>query len=124
MKKIIIVLLFLLVGCNDQTNYTWQQHGKQMEQTKIEKLLKKHHVAEAHVVQFEDELLVATQIEPFRRFEKKKIEKKLKKEIEKELAVEKVFVSTDYKIFIELKKLNKLSKKEVERITSLAEEET
>lgn len=124
MKKLWIICLLLLAGCSEEAHYTYKQDGQVAMQQTIDALLKKHHIAQAYIVQFQDELLVAAQVEPLRRFQKQSIESRLKKALEQELRNNKVFVSTDYKIWLELRRTDKLTAKEKERITSLAEEET
>lgn len=109
----------LLMGClNEQTmteksNETLDQsvaiEAKEMTENFLE-------FKEVETVFLHNRLLVATQLKQWDKWKRNKIEKELKKTLEKQLDVEKIYVSSDYKIFIETKKLaNNIKQKEISR---------
>jgi hypothetical protein len=98
---------------------------------KAEKIILNYEeVTSAVAVHHERELIVAFNIEKMEEFHVKEIEKRVKKRLNKEFPHEKISVSHDLKIFMELQKLikeeqkltHKNIKKRMSEISKLAEE--
>lgn len=74
-------LLFILAGCNDREKVaTYSMTDNVQNQQEVEKLLKEDDAIEqANLLVFEDELFVAMQLKPFKKWNREKIEKDWKK---------------------------------------------
>ena len=95
---------------------------------------KNDHIYDVVIVKNGKEMLVAYKIKHLHRFQMKQIEKNLTKELNKKFKGVHFVVSSDYKIFLEAVRLNKLlrendiprekAKKEFKQIVELKEEKT
>ncbi|WP_342533970.1 YhcN/YlaJ family sporulation lipoprotein [Lysinibacillus sp. FSL K6-0057] len=125
----LLVVLSLLNGCAEKEKFI--VYGSPQNESEVEALIKEEdYVDRSTVIQYDDSMLVAVQIEPWKKWKKTKLEKKLQKRLEEKYPNKDVFVSADYKIFYEANKIkkdqvedNKLSDKITELI-ELAKEET
>lgn len=124
-------LLFILAGCNDREKVaTYSMTDNVQNQQEVEKLLKEDDAIEqANLLVFEDELFVAMQLKPFKKWNSEKIEKDWKKKLEDKFSDSKVNVSSDFKMFWESTKLmeennQKKMLKELHELKKLAKEET
>jgi len=124
-------LLFILAGCNDREKVaTYSMTDNVQNQQEVEKLLKEDDAIEqANLLVFEDELFVAMQLKPFKKWNREKIEKDWKKKLEDKFSDSKVNVSSDFKMFWESTKLmeennQKKMLKELHELKKLAKEET
>lgn len=124
-------LLLILAGCNDREKVvTYELTDNVQNQQEIEKLLKEDNTIEqANLLVIEDELFVAMQLKPFKKWNRKKIEQDWKKKLEDKFSDSKVNVSADFKMFWESTKLidekdQKKMLKELHALKKLAKEET
>ena len=124
-------LLLLIAGCNDREKVeTYALTDNAENQQEVEKLLKEDDAIEqANLLVFDDELFVAMQLKPFKKWNREKIEKDLKKKLEDKFSDSKVNVSADFKMFWESTKLmeendQKKMLKELHELKKLAKEET
>ncbi|MFJ5622396.1 YhcN/YlaJ family sporulation lipoprotein [Peribacillus loiseleuriae] len=95
---------------------------------------KNDHIYDVVIVKNGKEMLVAYKIKHMHRFRMKQVEKKLTKDLNKKFEGIHFIVSSDYKIFLEAVRLNKLlreneipreeAKKEFKQIVELKEEKT
>lgn len=124
-------LLFMLSGCVEASEKFVVSDEFITTENSVE--LKKELEAEKYVeraiaIFVQDHLLIAVQLSPWQKWQKTRIEERLQKKYEKQYAHYDVLVSTDYKIYLELAKLNEKQDGELdEKITqlkSLAREET
>ncbi|BAC13338.1 hypothetical conserved protein [Oceanobacillus iheyensis HTE831] len=152
-KKIIwiaIICIFLLTACNQETDQNTQDPNKnpsieqintnfniirQQPSNKAKELLSQfEEVTEVHAVNTKHTLLVTVNIEHHKRFMLAKKRKQYQKLLEQEFKGEHVELSTDKKILIETREIekkikqnditNKQINKEVDRIIHLAREQT
>ncbi|AZV41792.1 YhcN/YlaJ family sporulation lipoprotein [Peribacillus asahii] len=103
--------------------------------TDVKKTVAKHEeIYDVIVVKKDKDILVAYKVKHMKRFHMKKIEKKVKKQLKDKYPDFHFIVSSDYKIFLELFRLNEMlkakdvpekkAKKKYEEIISLHEELT
>ncbi|WP_078381377.1 YhcN/YlaJ family sporulation lipoprotein [Sutcliffiella halmapala] len=99
-----------------------KQKEKTEKENRAEEIAKDvSEVKDAIAYDAEDELLVAFHLKQFQKFFTEKVEKKVKKALEKEFPDEKVVVSHDLKIRLEIERLRKdieeknLSDKEIKK---------
>jgi len=133
-KRLLLMMAvpILLTGCSNHPSLAFYHVNQDSDEVaKLKDILEKEESTNDSLGVFsESELVVAVQVQPLLRFQKKKIEKRLKKEIEKDFPDYKVFVSSDLKIMWELEDsvekdpTNKKLKKKLEKIKALAKEET
>lgn len=88
------------VSYKETTNVNVSEQIKQL-------LMKQKEVNNAIVVPYESELFIATEINQMDRFQLKEIEQRLTQMIEEEYPNQKVFLSVDKKIYLEIEKLEK-----------------
>lgn len=124
-------LLLILAGCNDREKVvTYELTDNVQNQQEIKKLLKEDHAIEqANLLVIEDELFVAMQLKPLKKWNREKIEQDWKKKLEDKFSDSKVNVSADFKMFWESTKLmeekdQKKMLKELHALKKLAKEET
>lgn len=100
-------LLLLLAGCNDREKVvTYSMTDNEQSQQEIEKLLEEDSAIEqANILVIEDELFVAMQLKPMKKWNRQKIEQDWQKKLEKQFSDSTVNVSTDFKMFWESTKL-------------------
>lgn len=132
LKRLLICLLFLLVGCSEEQEL--KVFNKEVDTEKNEQILKliedEEKIEKANIVSVKDEWLVAVQLKQWKKFNKKKFESSFKKELEKIIPSDQLIFSTDFKLYHESKKLikekydNKRLKKELDQLKKLMKEET
>lgn len=129
---LVIAVMVLLSGCSNHPNLAFYHVNQdQNEVDKLKNILNNEESTSQSLGVFsESDVVVAVQVQPLLKFQKKKIEKRLKKEIEKDFPDYTVFVSSDLKIMWELEESiekdpsNKTLKKKLKKIKALAKEET
>lgn len=132
MRKMAFVLcLLVLSGCGDDQKVTmYEQTNAEEKQEKIKKQLEDaKEIERANIVILYDEVFIAMQVKPWRKFNKQKIEKKWQDKLEKEFPNDKVHVSTDFKLHWESTKLMEQESQQqvidkIEELKKLAKEET
>lgn len=135
MKKwFVLLVIFILVGCNNGKNDFMTTNSKekyQEQQQEIEQILKEdQHIKRVTTVITKDAAIVGIEVKPFSKWNKQKYEKKWEKEIKKALPERNVVVSTDLKLIMETDKLakkqlseKKLNKK-IKELKKLKKEQT
>lgn len=137
------LFLFFLIGCqaNDNaskdpsfTKLSTPSHNQHLSNQIKDYLATDKDITMINAVNAGNDVIVTIEIPHMKRFRLATIREKLKKDIKKEFALDKVEVSTDQKIILELKRLEDRIeraaitedeiKKEVERIMKLSKEET
>src|SRR5699024_3064492 len=141
---ILILLLIVLVGCNNQNNTLEDKDNSNVDMTKInhptsinqdqsnrakDSLSKDNNITNIHAVNTEKQLVIAIDISHMKRFRLKKIEEDLKKKMKKQFPR-----MDDKKIILELEELEQdinsksLDKKDiskkVKKIIELMSEKT
>ncbi|GLC87726.1 hypothetical protein [Lysinibacillus piscis] len=115
--------MLLLSGCMEKEKFV--VYGATTQGKDVEIIVKDaDYVERATVIQFEDSMLVAVQIKPWRKWQKAKLEKKLQKQLDKKYPKQEILVSADYKIFYEANKIKKEQLENTklnERLTKLKE---
>lgn len=132
LKRLLICLLFLLVGCSEEQEL--KVFNEEVDTEKSEQILKliedEEKIEKANIVSAKDEWLVAVQLKQWKKLDKKKFESSFKKELEKIIPSDQLIFSTDFKLYHESKKLikekydNKRLKKELDELKKLIKEET
>ncbi|MEC0668076.1 YhcN/YlaJ family sporulation lipoprotein [Priestia flexa] len=107
---------------NDNANIVKVTANKPINQSVAnqakEKVIKKEEVSDVKAVNTDKELLLAIKVDQFDRFRLKKIEKEVKSDLEKTYPDYKVLVSTDQKMYLELRQLEqKLQKNHTNKKT-------
>lgn len=144
---VVLVLIFLMIGCSDEPHESRSQNDGnisilktgtnfgQETSGKVEELLINEHNLKNVIVVNDDRLMVVA-IEPrhMDRLKLKDLRKTLKNTVESSFSSYEVELSTDKKIFLELEKLkeqilnqsilNDDLSKELERIRKLSKEQT
>ncbi len=98
----------LLVGCSspDEKITTFYATYDGEKEKQIEKTLEKQKdIEHANVIFIDDQLLVAMQVKPWKKYKKKSIEKKVEEELKKEYPNLQLIVSADFKLHWESAKL-------------------
>lgn len=127
---IIVLLLFLLMGCTNNEDKMEVQNDTTESTTAIEEIIQgDERITKAIAVIHGKGIIIAINLKTFARFNKDKIETKLQKELEKNYKDFDVTVSADMKIIQEVRKITKLENKDevgkkIEKLKSLKEEET
>ena len=140
---IYFLIVFSLIGCQANnhalkepsfTKISTTNHDQHLSNQIKEYLASDKDVTMINAVNAGNDVIVTIDIPHMKRFRLATIRKKLEKDIKKEFNLDKVEVSTDQKIIIELDKLeNRIErgemtedeiKKEVNRIIKLSKEET
>lgn len=128
-----VCLMLLLVGCNDRekvTIYPSTSTDDEQQAQEIKRLIEKSdQVEEANVVFMHNELFVALQLKPLKKWNKQKIENQWKEKLESQYTNQTVHVSTDFKLFWESSKLMEEKDTEkvldkIQQLKNLAKEET
>ncbi len=129
MKKFLLIFMIIplltSIGCmNKSSNEVKQQNvdfitntdhsniNQNISNKAKEVLIDHKEVTGATVVNDQNNIIAAIDVKPFSRFRLKKIEKKLEKELIKHFPKKTVTLSTDKKIMIELKKIEKSMQKQ------------
>ncbi|ATP39136.1 hypothetical protein CSE16_03330 [Solibacillus sp. R5-41] len=109
MRKWIVVLSFVLlvVGCDEREKVAvYQSVNDEQNKQEIQHLLKEANVIdEANVILLNDELFVAMQVKPWKKWNRMKVEESWKKKLEQKFTDLNVTVSTDFKLFWETSKI-------------------
>src|SRR5690625_1770626 len=155
MKRPLLILIILSVtpifGCmnneSDETQNRIQQQNidfepihnqtsvNQQVSNEVKNILSEHDdITEISVINNHQDIVAAINVKPLSRFQLKKTEKKLKKKLSKHFPDNKITLSTDKKIMIELNRVersmqkNNLSKEQLKRkisdIKKLSKEQT
>ena len=123
-----LCVLLLLSGCIPN-EYKFENHTDE-ETSEAEELLREDDRIKGVAALFHDDhLLVGIRVKTFSRFNKRKIADEMEKKLKKAYPDLTVFVSADSKILTEtnkliLKKDEKGLKKKIDKLITLAEEET
>ncbi|MGN7477109.1 YhcN/YlaJ family sporulation lipoprotein [Solibacillus silvestris] len=133
MRKLLVgmSLLLLLAGCNEREKVsTYSMTDNEQHQHEVEQLFEKDpEVEQANIVVIENELFVAMQLKPMKKWNRKKIEERWQKKLEKQFSDSTVNVSADFKMFWESSKLmdekdqHKMLQ-ELQHLKKLSKEET
>ncbi|MEG0473707.1 MAG: YhcN/YlaJ family sporulation lipoprotein [Solibacillus sp.] len=133
MRKWIVILSFalLLVGCGERDKVAvYQSVNDEQDKQEIQHLLKETEIIdEANVILLNDELFVAMQVKPWKKWKRMKVEESWKKKLEKKYIHYNVTVSTDFKIFWETSKIieeqnQQVVHEKIQVLKKLAKEET
>ncbi len=126
-----ISLIVILTGCGDREKVvTYSKTDNTQHQHEVEKLFEKDsEIEQVNIVVIENELFVAMQLKPLKKWNRKKIEDRWQKKLEKQFANTTVNVSADFKMFWESTKLmeekdQKKMMEELQHLKKLAKEET
>ena len=126
-----ISLVLILTGCGDREKVmTYSKTDNTQHQHEVEKLFEKDsEIEQVNIVVIENELFVAMQLKPLKKWNRQKIEDRWKKKLEKQFSGSTVNVSADFKMFWESTKLMEEKKKkkmlkELQHLKKLAKEET
>lgn len=140
-----IALIFILIGCGDSNHNTQNNNVftklsttspmEQNDSNKSKELLARHEeIRNIHAVNGSKNMIIAFEVHHHERFRLKEIEKNIQKELKNEFPKLNITVSTDKKIILETRELEKkindraLSKEEigkkVKKIMKLAKEQT
>lgn len=126
----LLLAMLLLVGCNEQEPFAlYKQTNAQDKQQHIKAQLEEaKEIDAANIVVVYDEIFVALQVNPWRKWTKQKIEKQWQKKLEDEFPNDKVHVSTDFKLHWESTKLLEQNQQQtldqLAELKKLAKEET
>lgn len=128
---VVSVLLCLLTGCTEKREkfIVSEEFAATEDSSELEKKLTSEKHVERAIAMFADkDLIIAVQLDPWRKWQKAKIEEQLQKKYEKDYPYYDVIVSADYKIYLELMKMHDKKDGEVTQkmkdLKSLAREET
>lgn len=132
LKRLLICLLFLLVGCSEkqELNVLSDKADAEKKEQILELIKEEDKIEKANVISLKDEWLIAVQIKPWLKFNKSKFDESFQKKLEKVVSSDQLIFSNDLKIFNESTKLvekkhdSKKLKKELDRLRELAKEET
>ncbi|MGE7022826.1 YhcN/YlaJ family sporulation lipoprotein [Solibacillus cecembensis] len=109
MRKWFVVACFalLLVGCGEREKvFVYQSGNEEQNKQEIQHLLKEADVVdEANVIFLNDELFVAIQVKPWKKWNRMKVEESWQKKLEQKFTNLNVTVSTDFKMFWETTKI-------------------
>lgn len=130
-KVALLVGMLIVSGCNAEEKITmYEQTNAKDKQEQIKKQLEEAKEIEgANILVVYDEIFVALQVKPWKKFTKKKIEKKWQDKLKKAFPNDKVHVSTDFKLHWESAKLIEQKDQQqviekIEELKKLAKEET
>jgi hypothetical protein len=123
-----LCVLLLLSGCIPN-EYKFENHTDENTSEAKELLREDDRIKGVAALFHEDHLLVGIRVKTFSRFNKRKIANEMEKELKEAYPDLKVFVSADSKILTEtnkliLKKDEKGLKKKIDKLITLAKEET
>lgn len=128
---VIPFLLVVLYGCVETSEkfVVSDEFIKTENAITLKKELEAEKNVEKAIAIFVDEhLLIAVQLNPWQKWQKAKIEEKLQKKYEEQYHNYDVLVSSDYKIYLELAKMNEKQDGElnekIKELKELAKEET
>ena len=126
-----ISLIIFLTGCGDREKVvTYSKTDNTQHQHEVEKLFEKDsEIEQVNIVVIENELFVAMQLKPLKKWNRQKIEDRWQKKLEKQFEGSTVNVSADFKMFWESSKLmeekdQKKMMEELKHLKKLAKEET
>ena len=118
----LLLTILLLSGCGAQEKIaTYEQTNAQEKQQQIKTQLEDaKEIDSANIVVIHDEIFVALQVKPWRKWNKQKIESQWQKKLEEEFPNDTVNVSTDFKMHWESTKLlEQNQQKAMDKITEL-----
>ncbi|MEK4128797.1 YhcN/YlaJ family sporulation lipoprotein [Solibacillus sp. FSL W8-0474] len=126
-----ISLVLILTGCGDREKVmTYSKTDNTQHQQEVEKLFEKDSdIEQVNIVVIENEIFVAMQLKPLKKWNRQKIEDRWQKKLEKQYEGSTVNVSADFKMFWESSKLmeekdQKKMMEELKHLKKLAKEET
>lgn len=126
-----ISLVLILTGCGDREKVmTYSKTDNTQHQQEVEKLFEKDSdIEQVNILVIENEIFVAMQLKPLKKWNRQKIEDRWQKKLEKQYEGSTVNVSADFKMFWESSKLmeeknQKKMMKELQHLKKLAKEET
>ena len=126
-----ISLVLILTGCGDREKVmTYSKTDNTQHQHEVEKLFEKDSdIEQVNIVVIENEIFVAMQLKPLKKWNRQKIEDRWQKKLEKQYEGSTVNVSADFKMFWESSKLmeekdQKKMMEELKHLKKLAKEET
>ena len=126
-----ISLVLILTGCGDREKVmTYSKTDNTQHQQEVEKLFEKDSdIEQVNIVVIENEIFVAMQLKPLKKWNRQKIEDRWQKKLEKQYEGSTVNVSADFKMFWESTKLmeekdQKKMLKEIQQLKKLSKEET
>lgn len=126
-----ISLVLILTGCGDREKVmTYSKTDNTQHQQEVEKLFEKDSdIEQVNIVVIENEIFVAMQLKPLKKWNRQKIEDRWQKKLEKQYEGTTVNVSADFKMFWESSKLmeeknQKKMMEELQHLKKLAKEET
>ncbi|MEK3764775.1 YhcN/YlaJ family sporulation lipoprotein [Solibacillus sp. FSL K6-4121] len=126
-----ISLVLILTGCGDREKVmTYSKTDDTQHQHEVEKLFEKDSdIEQVNIVVIENEIFVAMQLKPLKKWNRQKIEDRWQKKLEKQYEGSTVNVSADFKMFWESSKLmeekdQKKMMEELKHLKKLAKEET
>ena len=126
-----ISLVLILTGCGDREKVmTYSKTDNTQHQQEVEKLFEKDSdIEQVNIVVIENEIFVAMQLKPLKKWNRQKIEDRWQKKLEKQYEGSTVNVSADFKMFWESSKLmeeknQKKMMEELQHLKKLAKEET
>ncbi|MEK4228506.1 YhcN/YlaJ family sporulation lipoprotein [Solibacillus sp. FSL H8-0538] len=131
MLTIFLIPLLLLSGCGSEQKVSiYQSVNDSEKESEVKEMLEQSEdIEQANVIFIDEELFVALQVKPWKKFKKKKIENKWQKKLEEQYSNLQVLVSSDFKLFWETTKLleeedrQKVTEK-IDVLKKLAKEET
>lgn len=126
-----ISLVLILTGCGDREKVmTYSKTDNTQHQQEVEKLFEKDSdIEQVNILVIENEIFVAMQLKPLKKWNRQKIEDRWQKKLEKQYEGSTVNVSADFKMFWESSKLmeeknQKKMMEELQHLKKLAKEET
>ena len=126
-----ISLVLILTGCGDREKViTYSKTDDTQHQHEVEKLFEKDSdIEQVNILVIENEIFVAMQLKPLKKWNRQKIEDRWQKKLEKQYEGSTVNVSADFKMFWESSKLmeeknQKKMMEELQHLKKLAKEET
>lgn len=126
-----ITLILLLTGCSEREKVTtYSMTDNAQHQQEVEQLFENNSdIDQVNIVVIENELFVAMQLKPLKKWNRQKIEERWQKKLEKQFSTSIVNVSADFKLFWETNKLmeekdQQKMLKQLQHLKKLSKEET
>ena len=124
-------LLLFLTGCTEREKVsTYTMTDNAPYQQEVEQLFKDNsEIEQVNIVVIENELFVAMQLKPMKKWNREKIEERWQKKLEEQFSTSVVSVSADFKLFWESAKLmeekdQQKMLKQLQHLKKLSKEET
>ena len=124
-------LLLFLTGCTEREKIsTYTMTDNTQQQQEVEQLFENDsEIEQVNIVVIENELFVAMQLKPMKKWNRQKIEERWQKKLEKQFSTSIVSISADFKMFWESSKLmeekdQQKMLKELQHLKKLSKEET